>query len=197
MFEAAREQNVSFASILPDDEDLFYLLTRGSSGGPSIIFTREHSKGNTYLYNDEGKLCFIIIGYDANSLYPWGLDQNMPCGGYVRRHGPDFKPIPRLYRQDMFDWMDFVSVTEKRRIWHGRNHGEVCILGKYKVDGFCPETNTAYEFDGCYHHGCKVCYSEDKTTDKIAELREKTIERRQFIEKALGDESNRDERMRI
>ena len=27
----------------------------------------------------------------------------------------------------------------------------------FKVDSFCEETNTIYEFDGCLWHGCDVC----------------------------------------
>ena len=28
----------------------------------------------------------------------------------------------------------------------------------YKVDGFCEETNTVYEFEGCFWHGCDACH---------------------------------------
>ena len=157
LFDTARKQNESFASVLNKDEDLYYILKRNIVGGPSIIFHREHGAGQTLLYGKEGNVCAIIVGYDANALYLWSLDQNMPCGGYVRRFGPDFVPVQRLYRRDMYDWMDFMAKTTKRNIWHGRNHGEVKI-GKYKLDGFCRETITAYEFDGCYYHGCDVCF---------------------------------------
>ena len=27
----------------------------------------------------------------------------------------------------------------------------------YKVHGFCEETNTVYEFEGCFWHGCDAC----------------------------------------
>ena len=27
----------------------------------------------------------------------------------------------------------------------------------FKVDGFCEETNTVYEFEGCFWHGCDAC----------------------------------------
>ena len=32
--------------------------------------------------------------------------------------------------------------------------GETQILGHF-VDGFCAETNTIYQFHGCFYHGCK------------------------------------------
>ena len=33
------------------------------------------------------------------------------------------------------------------------------FVSKYslKVDGFCEETNTVYEFEGCLWHGCDAC----------------------------------------
>jgi hypothetical protein len=31
----------------------------------------------------------------------------------------------------------------------------------YRVDGFCVETNTIYEFLGCNFHGCIKCLSKD------------------------------------
>ncbi len=40
-------------------------------------------------------------------------------------------------------------------------NGERYIL-KRPVDGFCPETNTIYQFHGCFYHGCSKCFdSED------------------------------------
>ena len=30
--------------------------------------------------------------------------------------------------------------------------------GKLFVDGWCAETRTAYQFHGCYFHGCRDCY---------------------------------------
>ena len=42
-------------------------------------------------------------------------------------------------------WMKYIAITEGIHIRHARNGGEVDIMG-YKVDGFCIETNTVYEF---------------------------------------------------
>lgn len=43
------------------------------------------------------------------------------------------------------------------RIRHVRNGGEQKVLTpveEYFVDGFDQETNTVYEFYGCFYHGC-------------------------------------------
>ena len=50
-------------------------------------------------------------------------------------------------------------------IRHALNHpdGEKMILAdghRYRVDGYCEQTNTVYEYHGCFYHGCKVCYTE-------------------------------------
>lgn len=33
--------------------------------------------------------------------------------------------------------------------------GEQCIMGRF-VDGYCTETNTIYQFHGCFFHGCNL-----------------------------------------
>jgi len=46
------------------------------------------------------------------------------------------------------------------KIMHGRNGREfnVLELPHFRVDGYCPETRTIYEFFGCYwhRHTCKA-----------------------------------------
>ena len=45
------------------------------------------------------------------------------------------------------------------RIQHAANQGEYCIpYSRYTVDGCDTLTNTAYEFQGCFWHGCPGCY---------------------------------------
>jgi len=57
----------------------------------------------------------------------------------------------------------YIAQKENIRIRHACNEGEQCITvnGKtYKVDGYCEDTKTIYQFHGCYWHGCSVCYDE-------------------------------------
>ena len=47
------------------------------------------------------------------------------------------------------------------RVRHVRNGGEVQVLTaaeSYYVDGFDEETNTVFEFYGCWYHGCSHCF---------------------------------------
>ena len=44
-------------------------------------------------------------------------------------------------------------------IQHVRNEGEYKIPGtNFHVDGYCPDTHTVYEFQGCFTHGCPTCF---------------------------------------
>ena len=43
-------------------------------------------------------------------------------------------------------------------IQHSGNGGERTIQYVGQVDGFCQATNTVYEFQGCFWHGCETCF---------------------------------------
>ena len=60
------------------------------------------------------------------------------------------------------NWVRFMEHKTEQKIQHVLNEGEVYlkdigVKGK-KVDGYCAETNTVYEYMGCYFHGCKRCF---------------------------------------
>ena len=51
------------------------------------------------------------------------------------------------------------------KILHVRNGGEQCVTtstDSYFVDGFNPATNTVYQFNGCFWHGCRACHSNNR-----------------------------------
>ena len=49
-------------------------------------------------------------------------------------------------------WLSYISEKEDLYIQHVRNGGEKRVE-PYSLDGYCEETNTAYEFQGCFWHG--------------------------------------------
>jgi hypothetical protein len=55
--------------------------------------------------------------------------------------------------------------------------GETKILNRF-VDGYCAETNTIYQFHGCFFHGCRKCFDAEDFNkvngDRFYLLREKT-----------------------
>ena len=57
-------------------------------------------------------------------------------------------------------WLDWLSKRDGKNIKHALNGGEKTFpFGK--VDGFCKESKTVYEFQGCFWHGCVKCFSND------------------------------------
>ena len=55
------------------------------------------------------------------------------------------------------------STATADRIRHNHNGGEVHLIGQL-VDGFDQTTNTVYEFNGCFFHGCPRCYPTKRFT---------------------------------
>ena len=53
-------------------------------------------------------------------------------------------------------WISYISEKEDLYIQHGRNGGEK-RFNNYSLDGYCEETQTAYEFQGCFWHGKDFC----------------------------------------
>jgi G:T-mismatch repair DNA endonuclease (very short patch repair protein) len=80
------------------------------------------------------------------------------------------------YSVKSIKWLKYVSQKDGINIRHACNGGEVTV-GKYKVDGFCKETNTIYQFHGCYFHGCKKCYNE-LTVNKVSRYNMKYLNTR-------------------
>ena len=53
-------------------------------------------------------------------------------------------------------WLSYTAEKEDIHIQHVRNGGEKRV-GIYSLDGYCEETHTAYEYQGCYWHGKGLC----------------------------------------
>ena len=63
-------------------------------------------------------------------------------------------------------WLSYISEKEDLCIQHVRNGGEK-RFGDYSLDGYCEETHTAYEFQGCFWHGKDLVIPRILTMDKI------------------------------
>ena len=59
-------------------------------------------------------------------------------------------------------WLQWKSNVDNVYIQHAMNGGEHFIPSVGKVDGFCKDTNTVYEFQGCFWHRCPKCYTSDQ-----------------------------------
>ena len=77
--------------------------------------------------------------------------------------------VPEYAKTDNFSkmsimWLNYMSSDVN--IQHALNGSEKQLnIGNktYKVDGFCEENNTVYEFSGCFWHGCPNCYKPNIT----------------------------------
>ena len=145
------------------NSDLHELVKDNIVGGPAIIFHRYHEKNVTRIRGGS-EPCRSIVGYDANALYLWALMQDMPTGWYVRRREDNgFRPQQaQPYGQMAVQWLTWEAAKNGCTIRHQVN-GREKRIGKLPVDGWCAETRTAYQFHGCYFHGCTNCYEPQET----------------------------------
>ena len=154
--------NTYFTVFNQMNSDLHELVKDNIVGGPAIIFHRYHETGVTKIRG--GEPCRSIVGYDANALYLWALMQDMPTGWYTRRRAEkQFRPQPaQPYGQMAVQWLIWEAAKNGCTIRHQVN-GREKRIGKLPVDGWCPESHTAYQFHGCYFHGCPKCYDHEET----------------------------------
>ena len=169
--------NTFFTVFKQTNSDLHLLVKDNIVGGPAIIFHRYHEEDITNIRGEE--TCRSIAGYDANALYLWALMQDMPTGWYTRRREEkQFRPQKaQLFGQMAVQWLTWESAKSGCTIRHQIN-GREKRIGKLPVDGWCAKTCTAYQFHGCFFHGCPKCYDENETNSvnskTMATLLEKT-----------------------
>ena len=63
-------------------------------------------------------------------------------------------------------WLSYIMEKEDIHIQHVRNGGEKRV-GNYSLDGYCEETHTAYEYQGCFWHGKDLVMSCILIMEKI------------------------------
>ena len=169
-----------------NNQDLYRTIQQGIAGGPSIIFKREAEAGVTPIRNNPNVIGQRILGHDANGLYAYCIAQQMPTGLYVdRREENDFKGELSQKYVDMFFWMDWLAFEENIVINHKLNSGKEVRIGPYLVDGYCADTRTVYEYQGCWYHYCEECQipSRNPATLKRQEnARKRTQEKRHYLE---------------
>ena len=155
--------NTFFTIFNQTNSDLHKLVKDNIVGGPAIIFHRYHEKNVTRIRGGS-EPCRSIVGYDANALYLWAIVQGMPTGWYTRRREENkFRPQQaQPFGQMAVQWLTWESAKSGCAIRHQVN-GREKRIGKLPVDGWCAETRTAYQFHGCFWHGCPKCYDQNET----------------------------------
>lgn len=80
-------------------------------GGPSLVFSRKHEAGKTALRWHRfvnALTCQRVLGYDANTLYPSTIPQEMPCG-----------PGKVVHYESTAEEVDTLVSRLKRKMWFG------------------------------------------------------------------------------
>ena len=74
----------------------------------------------------------------------------------------------------LLEWLQWED-SKLHRIQHARNKGEYRIPNSnYTVDGYDEDTNTVYEFQGCFWHGC--CSRYPNRSESHRRLEDRTME---------------------
>ena len=157
--------DTNFVNFNRTNSDLHQLVKDNIVGGPAIIFHRYHEKDVTKIRGGD-ELCRAIVGYDANALYLWAIMQDMPTGWYTRRRAENgFRPQQaQPFGQMAVQWLTCESERTGLNIRHQVN-GREKRIGNLPVDGWCAQTRTAYQFHGCFWHGCPKCYADPEETN--------------------------------
>ena len=84
------------------------------------------------------------------------------------------------------EWLTWCIQEQSQDIQHARNAGEYRIPGtSFRVDGYCHDTQTVYEFQGCFTHGCPTCHPNrhethvrhyDRTMQDIYEISQHKVQ---------------------
>nr|XP_042900963.1 uncharacterized protein LOC122269882 [Parasteatoda tepidariorum] len=101
--------------------------------------------------------CYITIASTCMAVYrsrhlQSGTIAMVPVNGYINCTN---------YSSDAIRWLDFVASDQDITIEHALNGSGEIKIGGVSVDGFCRQTNTIYQFHGCFYHGCPDCYEGD------------------------------------
>ena len=67
----------------------------------------------------------------------------------------------QVYTEEQHECDEAMKVPYHQRayfIQHAGNGGERTIQYVGQVDGYCQATNTVFEYQGCYYHGCTTCF---------------------------------------
>ena len=156
--------------------NLYKTLRNQLTGGLSIVFCRYAAAGKTQIRNHEisnPETTEKILGLDANSLYLHAIAQNNPTGYFCRyKESENYRPdFCSRYGLMAYQWLCLMQGKERNFIQSRYNMGERFVAKySYKVDGFCEETNTVYEFEGCFWYGCDACNVNRNADGSLREI---------------------------
>ena len=192
-----------FHTYSPGQADLAQLVMSSIVGGLSMVFCRLAEAGHTHIrspdYGTDALVCKAVVGYDANSLYPWGMSCEMPVGPCLVRREPNFEPEltqhgrsgPRHSRA-LLQWLTYEAIKRGYHdIQHAGNGPEVRVGQRHiPVDGYNAEITTVFQFYGCVFHGhsCRLSRSSADTWlgSEASDPRKSTDEIEHYLKNTCG-----------
>ena len=125
--------------------------------------SRETCTCATFSQTPQAGVSLLQVGIRASgllqSLFPHHHRLCLQPGSPSEPHGSLNTNHSRV-ALEWLHWQQHQLPDEDDYIRHAGNSGEYRIPhSRYTVDGYHEKTNTVYEFQGCFWHGCPVCYS--------------------------------------
>ena len=152
------ESKLYFSLFNSSHSDLHKLIKSNIVGGPSIIFSRLLEQGITKIRGGPNTVQ-SVLGYDANALYLWAMQQNMPTQTPIRRRKQNNfrKELVGATDVQAREWLTY-HIHKTGSTAQGMKHqfnGPEKRLGfrQIPVDGWDARNKTVYQYHGCYWHG--------------------------------------------
>ena len=92
----------------------------------------------------------------------------------------------KIFSKGQIEWLNYIAKKDNIYIQHAMNEGEFKIPNtNFRVDGYCKETNTIFEYNGNYYHGNPLFFKPQEMNKLIkktyGELYIKTLEKELLI----------------
>jgi hypothetical protein len=139
------------------------------------------------------KLGGIVIGEYVGFNIPveCRCSQNHPCqprpGGIRQMRGMCQRCSQKGYSKAQIEWLTHVANDSNIHLQHAENSSEFKI-GPYKVDGYCEETRTVYEFHGDFWHGNPKFHDPEEIhpvgKKSFGQLFKNTLHKEMFLKRA-------------
>jgi hypothetical protein len=122
-------------------------------------------------------ILYLFIGFNSSSYDINVVKKYLPH--ILIKNSKQHGNISKKEKQ----WLQTIENQLQRNLEHNKK------IERYNVDGYDKLTNTVYEFNGCFFHGCQKCYDSEEinpiTGHKMKHHYQKTIMKEERL-KELG-----------
>lgn len=142
----------------------------------NIVHNNKYNYSTTVFYNTKTNVDIVCRDH---GMFKQNPNVHLNGGMCPRCRSVSFSKVAN-------EWLEYLMKTQNINIQYANNGGEFTIPStNIKVDGFCKDKNTIYEFYGDFFHGNPMVYSStflNKLLNKTAEeLYNRTINKEKII----------------